>query len=213
MADTVTGTLRQQPPMDSRAVPDSEAERPVPVVTRFAPDPARMERGLRALACVLSAFFVLLFLFVALRRLHYPFELDRMESGVMTSVWRIRQGYPLYSAPTLEWVPFLYAPLYFYLSAALSHITGLDYSTLRLISILSTLGTFATIYLFVYRETRRFAAALLAVGLFASLYDFCLGWYDIGRVDALSVFFFLLAIYATRWANPLLAAAIWLLAF
>jgi hypothetical protein len=176
-------------------------------------DAAAAERGLRLLACILSAFFVLLFLFVALRRLHYPFELDRMESGVMTSVWRIRHGYPLYSAPTLEWVPFLYAPLYFYLSAALSHITGLDYGTLRLVSILATLGSFATIYMFVFRETRRHAAALLAVGLFASLYDFTFGWYDVGRVDSLSVFFFLLALYATRWANPLVAAVIWLLAF
>jgi hypothetical protein len=176
-------------------------------------NPAALECWLRRLACCLAAFFVLLFLFVALRRLHYPFELDRMESGVMTSVWRIRHGYALYSPPTMEWVPFLYAPLYFYLSAWLSHLTGLDYSTLRLISVLATLGSFATIYAFVFRETRRHTAAVLAVGVFASLYDVCLGWYDIARVDSLSVFLFLLALYATRWANPLVAAIVWLLAF
>jgi hypothetical protein len=176
-------------------------------------NPAALECWLRRLACLLAAFFVLLFLFVALRRLHYPFELDRLESGVMTSVWRIRHGYALYSPPTMEWVPFLYAPLYFYLSAWLSHLTGLDYSTLRLISVLATLGSFATIYAFVFRETRRHAAALLAAGLFASMYNVCLGWYDVGRVDSLSVFLFLLALYATRWANPLVAAIVWLLAF
>jgi len=136
-----------------------------------------------------------------------------MESGMMTSVWRIAHGSPLYSAPSMEWVPFLYAPLFFYLSAALSRVTGLGYSTLRLVSILATLGSFGTIYAIVFRETRRHAAALISVGLFACLYDFCLGWYDIGRVDALSVFLFLLALYATRWTNPIIAAFLWLLAF
>jgi len=178
-----------------------------------APGSAELERWLRRAACSLSIFFVLLFLLVALRRLRYPFELDRLESGVMTSVWRIAHGQQLYSAPTLEWVPFLYAPLYFYLSAALAHMTGLGYGTLRLVSILATLGSLATIYASVFRETRRHAAALVAAGLFACLYDVCLGWYDVGRVDSLSVFFFLLALYATRWANPVAAALLWLLAF
>ena len=171
------------------------------------------DRWLRGAACLLSVFFVLLFLYVALRRLHYPFELDRMESGMMTSVWRIVHGRPLYSAPSMEWVPFLYAPAFFYLSAALSRVTGLGYSTLRLVSILATLGSFATVYAIVFRETRRHTAALLSVGLFACLYDFCLGWYDVGRVDSLSVFLFLLALYATRWTNPIIAACFWLLAF
>lgn len=177
------------------------------------PDPSVLERYLRRTACLLSLAFLLLFLLVALRRLHYPFELDRMESGMMTSVWRLAHGRPLYSPPSMEWVPFLYAPIFFHLSAALAHLTGLGYGTLRIISILSTLGTCATIYALVFRETRQHAAALVSVGLFACLYDFCLGWYDIGRVDSLSVFLFLLALFATRWANPLVAALVWLLAF
>jgi hypothetical protein len=181
------------------------------LVTRL--QPAVLDRWLRRAACFLSVFFVLLFLYVALRRLRYPFELDRMESGMMTSVWRITHGSQLYSAPSMEWVPFLYAPVFFFLSAALSRVTGLGYSTLRLVSILATLGSFATIYALVHRETRRHAAALLSVGLFACLYDFCLGWYDVGRVDSLSVFLFLLALYATRWTNPIIAACFWLVAF
>src|SRR3984885_6571972 len=162
----------------------------------FSLEPAALERGFRRTSCVFSVFFVLLFLSVALRRLHYPFELDRLESGMMSSVWRIIHGRPLYSAPSMGGVPFLYAPAFFYLSAALSRVTGLEYSTLRLVSILATLGSFTAVYAFVYRETRRYTAALLSVGLFACLYDFCLGWYDVGRVDSLSVFLFLLALYA-----------------
>lgn len=177
------------------------------------PEPQAMERRLRWTACALAALFVLLFLWVAMRRLRYPFEVDRMESGMMASVWRLAHGHSLYSPPSMEWVPFLYAPLFFYVSAALAKLTGLQFATLRLVSTLSTLGSFAVIYALVFRETRRHAAALVAVGLFACLYDVCIGWYDVGRVDSLSVFLFLVALYATRWMHPLLAALAWALAF
>jgi hypothetical protein len=174
---------------------------------------SRLERLLRLAALGFSLFFVLSFLFIALHRLHYPFEIDRVESGMMTSVWRLRHGYPLYAAPSLEWASYLYAPLFFYLSAALSKVMGLSYAPLRMVSILSTFGTFGVIFLMVWKETRRWAAAVVAVGLFASLYVLVLGWFDVGRVDSLSVFLFLLAVLATRRAHPLLAAVMWLLAF
>ena len=161
----------------------------------------------------LSALFVLLFLFVALRRLRYPFELDRMESGMLTTVWRLRHGYPLYTAPSLDWAPFLYAPLFFYVSAAVTKGMGIGYGALRLVSTLATLGSFALIFLLVWTETKRVAAAALAVGLFASLYPIVLAWFDVGRVDSLSTFFFLAALYATRRLHPLFAALLWLLAF
>jgi hypothetical protein len=174
---------------------------------------SRLERSLRLTALGFSLFFILFFLFIALHRLYYPFEADRVESGMMTTVWRLRHGYPLYAAPSLEWAPYLYAPLFFYLSAALSKVMGLSYAPLRMVSILSTLGSFGVIFLMVWKETRRVAAAVVAVGLFASLYVFVLGWFDVGRVDSLSVFLFLLAVLATRRSHPLLAAAMWLLAF
>ena len=179
----------------------------------FSLEPAALERGFRRMSCFFSALFILIFLFVALRRLHYPFELDRLESGMMSSVWRIAHGKPLYGPPTMEWVPFLYAPLFFYLSAALTHVIGMGYPALRLVSILSTLGSFALIYAFVFRETRRPAIALTSAGVFAFMYHFCGAWFDLGRVDSLSIFFFLAAMYATRFANPILAGVVWLFAF
>jgi signal peptidase I len=173
----------------------------------------KFERSTRRFALVLSAGFVLLFFYIAARRLSYPFEVDRVESGMMTSVWRLGKGYPLYSAPSMTWAPFLYAPLFFYLSAAMAKLTGMGYAALRMVSILSTLGTFGLIYAMVWRETRRRAAAFFAVGLFASMYAISLAWFDVGRVDSLSVFLFLAALYATRNAHPLVAAVFWLLTF
>ena len=174
---------------------------------------AKLERILRLATVALSIGFVLLFLLVAARRMRYPFELDRMESGMLTTVWRLRHGFPLYTAPSLDWAPFLYAPLFFYVSAAVTRVAGMGYGALRLVSTLATLGSFALIFLLVWTETRRVAAGLFAVGLFASLYPIVFAWFDVGRVDSLSTFFFLAALYATRRLHPLAAALLWLLAF
>ena len=173
----------------------------------------RLEGLLRAMAVVLSILFILLFLYVAQRRLRYPFEVDRIESGMLTSVWRLRHGDALYSPPSLAWAPFLYAPLFFYVSAFATKLVGINYAALRLVSIVATLGSFGCLFALVWTETRRWAAALFAVGLFASLYPFVLAWYDVGRVDSLSLFFFLAALLATRRTHPLVAAVLWLLAF
>src|SRR5580692_9856452 len=109
---------------------------------------------------IASAGFILLFLYTALRRLHYPFSYDQIEGGTVTSVWRIVHGYPLYPKPTLDFVPFLYAPLYFYLAAALSKVIGVGYAALRLVSILGTLGSLAVIYALIHSETRSRLAGL-----------------------------------------------------
>jgi hypothetical protein len=170
-------------------------------------------RILASATVALSAFLILLFLFTALRRLRYPFELDRMESAMMTTVWRVAHGLPIYDRPSLEWVPFLYTPIFFYCAAAVAKVVGLGYAALRLVSILATLGSFGFIFAIVHRETRNIAAAAASAGLFAGLYGTVLAWYDIGRVDSLSVFFFLAALYCTRFAPPVIAAIIWVLAF
>jgi hypothetical protein len=109
----------------------------------------------------------------------------------------------------------LYAPLFFYVSAAVTKLVGINYAALRLVSLLATLGSFGLLFVLVFVESdrRRWQPALFAVGLFAALYPFVLAWYDVGRVDSLSLFFFLAALLATRRSHPVFAAALWLLAF
>ena len=73
--------------------------------------------------------FVLLFLYTALRRMHFPFALDQIEGGMATTVWRIITGLPsVYVRPTLDFVPYLYPPLYLWLAAALGKFAGGDTS-------------------------------------------------------------------------------------
>jgi len=107
---------------------------------------ARITRILQRALLFFPLFFLLLFLYTAARRLRYPFDLEWIESGMLVSVMRIAHGQGLYVAPSLDFVPYLYAPLYLYLAAALSRITGISFATLRLISIVSTLGSCGVIF-------------------------------------------------------------------
>ena len=174
---------------------------------------AAAEKWLRRALGIVSAGFILLFLYTALRRMHYPFSFDQVEGGIITSIWRIVHGDPLYTRPTPDFVPYLYAPLYFYLAAALSKVIGVGYASMRLISILGTLGSLGVIYALIHGETRSRFAGLAGAGLFAACYHPLEGWFDMGRVDSLFVFLLLLAIYCTRRAPILLAVLVWLLAF
>ncbi len=174
------------------------------------------ERFLRSLILGLAALFLLLFLYAAAKRLRYPFEIDWIESGVLTSTLRVAHGQGLYVAPSLHFVPYLYAPLYLYVAAAVTRLTGLganDYSALRLVSILSSLGTVALIWAFVYSETQSRVAAVAGAALYLASYALLGTFFDIGRVDALFVFFIVLALLVQRRGYPVLAALVWVLAF
>jgi len=160
-----------------------------------------------------SAGFILLFLYTSLRRMGYPFSFDQVEGGMVTSVWRVAHGYPLYTAPSRDFVPYLYAPLYFYLAAALSKIAGAGYAGLRILSIMGSVGSFALIYAIIHGETQSRLAGIAGAGLFAACYLPLEGWFDLGRVDSSFTFFLLLAIYCTRRAPIVLAALVWLVAF
>jgi hypothetical protein len=168
---------------------------------------------LRGAIALLSVLFLLLFLYAALRRLRYPFELEWLESGVLLSVRRILAGQGLYVAPSTDFVPYLYAPLYFYLVATVAKLTSVSYVALRAVSIVGTLGCCGLIYAFIACETRRRLAAIAGAGLFLACYPLVGNFYDIGRVDSLYVFFLLLALFCARRGHPVLAALACVLCF
>jgi hypothetical protein len=170
-------------------------------------------RCLRVVLMALSALAVLLFLVAARQRLYFPYEYDWIENGILACVRHIHNGLPLYAAPSVDFTPYLYTPVYMYAASALAKTMGVSYATLRLLSIFNTLGCFAAIYMLVFHETRRHFAACAAVGLFAACYPAVDGTYDMGRVDMLAIFFVLCALYATRRMHPLFAALLWVCAF
>lgn len=54
----------------------------------------------------------------------YPFDLEWMEGGMLVHAWRLREGLPIYTAPSADWIPFLYPPGYSAVVAGLSLVTG-----------------------------------------------------------------------------------------
>jgi 4-amino-4-deoxy-L-arabinose transferase-like glycosyltransferase len=155
-------------------------------------------RFIRILLLIVAATYLGLYLVLAVLRISYPFELEWMEGSMVDHVQRILEGKSLYVAPTIEFVPFAYPPLYFYLAAGVAAITGIGYFPLRIISLVSSLAALWLIAALVRKETRRRSLGLLAAGMFAATYAACGAWLDIGRVDSLFLFLLLAAAYLLR---------------
>lgn len=147
-----------------------------------------------AFACL----FISVFIVLAIIRSQYPFEIEIFEGNSLEQVRRLLAGHKIYVPPTIDFVPNIYTPLYYVFSAILAGMLGANFFTLRLLSILSTLGILFIIYLFVEKETKNKTAGLIAAGLFAATYKLCYTWFDIARVDALYNFFLISSIYILR---------------
>jgi len=131
----------------------------------------------------------------------YPFELEWIESATVTSSQWILAGHFLYERPSLDFVPLLYSPLYFYLSAALSALTGPGFLAPRLVSILASMGCGFVIFELVRRETGHWPGALIAAGFYAATFNLTGVWMDVARSDSLLLFWLLLAAYWARWVE------------
>lgn len=145
--------------------------------------------------------YVVVYLVVALLRLTYPFELEWLEGAAWQQVMRLNLGQPVYVQPSLSFVPLIYPPLYFTVSAAFTAILGAGFLPLRLVSLLASLGCGAVIFALVRHETQRTWSGLVAAGLFMATYRLSEGWFDTARVDTLFVFVVLLTIYLARRAS------------
>lgn len=162
----------------------------------------RVLTATRVVVVVASLVPVGVYLYVALRRLGYPYELEWLEGGAVEIVRRAADGQSLYVAPTLHYVPYPYTPLYFWVSGLVAHVTGVGFLPLRLVSVLSSVGCFAILFRLVQRETGDPVAGALAAGLFAATYEIGFTWLDIGRVDSMYLLLLLASVAAARraWA-------------
>jgi 4-amino-4-deoxy-L-arabinose transferase-like glycosyltransferase len=166
---------------------------------------------LRAVVALLGAAAIAAYLAVGFVHLRYPFELEWIEGGMVDAVQRLVDGRPLYVAPSLDYVPFIYAPLWFHVTAALSRVFGVGFFAARFVSFLSSIGVIALVARFVHKETGARLPALAAAGLFAATYPIAASFYDLARVDSLFLVLLLGALYVVRFhegARGAVAAAV-----
>ena len=134
----------------------------------------------------LSLTSILAYLWVAVRRLCAPFELEWMEGGMLAHAARLIEGLPIYATPSVDFVPFFYTPGYPQLLAWLSEWTGgLSFTLGRSVSLSASLGLMALIFHAVKRESS-WMFGLLGAGLYAALFRTNGAFYDLVRPDSLA---------------------------
>jgi hypothetical protein len=156
--------------------------------------------------------------YIIASRFTYPFELEWMEGGSLLHLLRLLDGKLLYVPPSLEFTPYLYPPLYYYIALLLSKLTGLTwFEPLRLTSILASLGSGLCILFIVRKQTGSLYWGTLAAGLFAATFRAGGAWFDIARVDMLFVFLMLAGLYVLvaqkDWRLEIASGLIFALAF
>ena len=155
-------------------------------------------------AVALPAAYQLVLLGTAIAvRVGYPYDLEWMEGGMLHHALRIRSGEGIYAPPSIEFIPYLYTPLYPAILAMLGGVVGISYTVGRIISVISLIGI--AVVSAVQLGHRRHAHAdlgatgagiALALGLFAAAYPATDGWYDLVRADTLFLFMVTSAIAA-----------------
>jgi hypothetical protein len=141
-------------------------------------------------------------------RVGYPYDLEWMEGGLLHHAQRIRDGSGIYVPPSIDFIPYLYTPLYPSLIALFGGAFGVTYTVGRMISVISLLGIVLTAILQIPAPRHEhprlgppWAGVVLAFGLFAAAYPITDGWYDIVRADTLFLLLITTGIGALpRWS-------------
>jgi len=175
--------------------------------------PVRAGRAKRALSAhlpvlpfvALSAWVFVVLARVFLSRLSYPLDLEWMEGGTLTHALRLARGQPLYAEPSVDFVSFLYTPLYPAVLGALAKVLGLSYVLGRAVSILAFSGALALLVAAVRGIARPYeseelgrlasAAGLLGAAAVCVAFPFCGAFYDLVRCDSLWLLFVSAGLY------------------
>ena len=172
----------------------------------------------QALVALLALIPIALFLVASLGRLGFAFPLEQLEGPMLLAAERVAHGQPIYVRPNFTFIPYMYAPAYYYVSGWAVRLLGPRFLALRVVSLLSACASMAVIYLFVFLDSpgsrgRRHLAGLAAAGIYVAAYPWTRQWFDLGRLDSFYILLLLLALLATRHLHPIFAAAMWTLAF
>ncbi len=148
-----------------------------------------------AFAMLAALIHFIIVLFIVISRINYRYELEWVEGASLIQVYRIYTGQSLYTQPSLQYIPMIYPPLFFYLAAIIARFTGISFFPLRLVSFASTLGSLLVIYFIVKGKSRSTLIGLIAAGSFVAAFRLGGAWFDIARVDMLFIFLSLAGVY------------------
>jgi len=163
---------------------------------------------LQRLALAAALWYLLAFIFIAISSIHYPYLLEWMEGQTMDVARRILEGKPLYVEPHIDYVPFIYPPLYYEAVAMMTKIVGVELFAARLVSVIANAATALILFRWVQRETASRQYAFISIGLFYATYMLSARWFDIARVDSLYVALLMGAAYLFIYGRSVFASLI-----
>ncbi|MGE5234603.1 MAG: hypothetical protein ACM3OB_10880 [Acidobacteriota bacterium] len=163
----------------------------MPEVVAPAARPPAFAAALRRLAILaavlLAAFHLILLAGLLAARITYRFDIEWMEGATLLEAARLAHGLPLHVAPSADFIPFPYTPLYPALVALASRLTGLavGYPLGRAVSIAALALAAWSIFRAVRREHGERWEAWSALGILAAGFAVTGGWFDLARIDML----------------------------
>ena len=144
----------------------------------------RAVRALWGLTWALGATLAVLAAWVVIARLLHPIDAEWMTGAVRDGVERVRDGKPLYVAPSARFIPFVYPPLYFWVAGLLARVMS-SFAACKVVSIGATVAAGWGIF----RIARALGATAqwsrVALLLHLATYSLTLLFYDLERVDGL----------------------------
>lgn len=131
---------------------------------------------------------VALVIFFWVNQTPFPLNLDLMEGTVLQHFQRASFGQPIYSVPSADFAALAYNPLYYVVSIPFGWVLGVNLTTLRIVSILATIGSAAVLYVVVRQKTGSVWWGVMAVGLFAAAYRVMDAYLNTAHSDAWFLF-------------------------
>ena len=107
---------------------------------------------------------------VVTNHIGYPFHLHLMEGVMQQHLEQLMAGLPLYPAPTADFVPFAYHPLYYYIALPFTWLGVAPLPALRLAATAGILVALVSTAGWVRERTGSWWWALVAAGLLAGSY-------------------------------------------
>ncbi|MFN3307282.1 MAG: ArnT family glycosyltransferase [Candidatus Kapaibacteriota bacterium] len=150
---------------------------------------------IRILLIILLISYFFLTAYVMFSRLQYPYQLEWMEGGEVEHIQRLLDGKKIYCEPSMEFIPYIYTPFYYYIGVGLSIFDEPSLHTMRVISIVSFLLSLFFTYKIVFFVTRNKFWSLIGSGIFLLSYSNTGFWYDIARVDTTANLFLIISLY------------------
>ncbi len=135
---------------------------------------------------IVSVLAVLFCAYTILGRVAHGCELEWTTGSVFDHAERVANALPIYTAPSIDWIPLPFPPAYYAVLAPLMKVFP-GFMAGRIVSIVATLVQAACVWRLASKHGARRTWCIVAIGFFAGAFAYTGLWYDVERPDSLFV--------------------------